>query len=45
MGVHGAVLMTPNFLIGAVIGSAFAIFGLGRPARRLLQEWRARRED
>jgi hypothetical protein len=36
--------MTENFLIGAVFGSAFAIFGLGGPLRRLMQQWRERRQ-
>ena len=36
--------MTPNFLLGAVFGSAFAIFGLGGPIRRAMQQWRARRQ-
>ncbi len=35
--------MTPNFLIGAIFGSAFAIFGLGGPLRRLMQQWRERK--
>ncbi len=34
--------MTLQFLFGALLGSAFAIFGVSRPLRRALQEWRGR---
>ncbi len=35
--------MTVNFLIGALFGSAFAVFGMGTPVRRLVRAWQDRR--
>jgi hypothetical protein len=40
--------MTVNFLVGALFGSAVAVFGMGAPVRRLVRAWQdrqARRRD
>ena len=34
--------MTDHFLVGAILGSALGIFGLGGPLRRAMQQWRER---
>ncbi len=35
--------MTFNFLLGALLGSAVAVFGMGAPVRRVVRAWQDRR--